>query len=104
MCKSKGVSRQSADNWADELRAAARIVFGPEKAPAKIRNLEKRNRQLRDRVDLLTRTLSRHGIEIPSIRADELDEEDIGLLSGDDGPDEIPDIPEPPEGPIRPAW
>jgi len=86
LCEQLGVSRQSAYSWAKELQSAAPIVFGVQKAPARINALERRNRLLQGRIDLLNRTLARNGIPIPPIRPEDLDQEDIETIGDtDDG-------------------
>ena len=74
------VSPQSVYTWADELQAAANVVFGSTRLPKNFRSLHLRNKLLRERVDVLTTALLQAGVAVPDLKAGDLDPEDAELL------------------------
>ncbi len=84
------VSPQSVYTWADELRASANIVFGSARLPKDFRSLHLRSKLLRERVELLTTALLQAGVEVPVLKAGDLDPEDAELLEGVTGEEDEP--------------
>lgn len=85
LAKKYQVSPQSVYTWAKELRAADNVVFGSARLPEGVRSLHKRNKLLRERVELLTTALLQAGVEVPVLKAGDLDPEDVELLEGSTG-------------------